>query len=158
MVKYRLRIAATLATDMTTKKEIEKLHGCLNYVAAVEPFGRPFLAHLTDAITDVHDEERIVLSPLARMSLKIWDVLLKKNRGISYNFALDKLPLAQSNIFVDASTEWGIGGCCGEYYFQMPWCQLREVRHEIIARKELLAALIAIFCFGDVIAGKLVKL
>ena len=49
--KYRLRIAALLITDSTTRKELEKIHGCLSYVADVEPFGRPFLAHLTLAMT-----------------------------------------------------------------------------------------------------------
>ena len=49
--KNRLRIASILATEITTRKEIEKIHGCLNYVADVEPFGRPFLAYLTAAMT-----------------------------------------------------------------------------------------------------------
>ena len=33
-----------------------------------------------------------------------------------------------------------------------------KVRAEIIARKELLACLVALFCFGDVLKGKMVRL
>ena len=102
--KYRLRLAAILAVRITTKKELERLHGCLNYVADVEPFGRPFLALLTSAIVDARDHDRITLSPLARKGLQIWDLILKKNKGISMDFLLDRLPAAQSNIFVDASS------------------------------------------------------
>ena len=70
-MKYRLRIAAMLTTASTTKKQLEKLHGCLNYVAGVEPFGRPFLASLTTAMTGVEEDAAIVLSPVARISLQI---------------------------------------------------------------------------------------
>ena len=69
--KYRLRIAAVLAVDVISIKSLEKLHGCLNYVAEVEPFGRPFLAHLTTAISDAGDKEVTKLSELAKIGLKI---------------------------------------------------------------------------------------
>ena len=69
--KYRLRIAAMLATELTSKKEVERLHGNLNYVAEVEPFGRPFLAHLTSAITGIDDHELMKLDSLSKFSLRI---------------------------------------------------------------------------------------
>ena len=70
-IKYRLRIAALLATTSTTRKQVEKLHGCLNLVAGVEPFGRPFLANLTTAITGIKENEPIVLSTVAKIGLQI---------------------------------------------------------------------------------------
>ena len=79
-------------------------------------------------------------------------------QGISMDFALDGLPMAKSNIFVDASNTWGVGGCCGIFYFYIPWSELGKARFEFIARKELLACLIAVFCFGDLIKGQLVRL
>ena len=118
--KYRLRIASLLITDSTTRNEIEKIHGCLSYVADVEPFGRPFLAHLTLAMAGKKDHEPIILTPLARMSLKIWDLILEKNKGISMDYILKRMPSAQSEIFVDASTSWGVGGCCGRVFFAIP--------------------------------------
>ena len=88
--------------------------------AEVEPFGRPFLAHLTNTIAGTLDDEPILLNSLTRLSLEIWDYILRRNKGVSMDFILGRLPAAKSNIFADASTEWGIGGCCGEYYFKMP--------------------------------------
>ena len=102
--KYRLRNASMLSTDVTTRIEVEKIHGCLNYVAEVEPFGRPCLAHLTIAMTGKDENDQIALSPLIRQSLKIWEWILKRNKGISMDFILKRIPQAHSNIFVDAST------------------------------------------------------
>ena len=112
--KYRMRIASALAVDLVSTKELEKLHGCLNYVAAVEPFGRPFLAHLTNAISNADDKKIVSLSELTRLGLRIWDQILHHNKGITFDFILDRLPQHQSDIFVDASTMWGIGG-------SVPW-------------------------------------
>ena len=93
-----------LTTGKTTRKELGRIHGCLNYAAGVEPFGRPFLANLTMEMTGVEDGELVVLSPLTRLSLKIWDQILKKNKGISMDFILNMIPKAPADIFVDAST------------------------------------------------------
>ena len=83
---------------------------------------------------------------------------MKRNKGISFDFVLNRLPQAHSNIFVDASSSWGIGGCCGKHYFMIPWKDLRLAKKEIIARQELMACLTAVLCFGDLITGKLVTL
>ena len=102
--KYRLRIAALLATEYTSKKELEKIHGCLNDVAGVEPFGRPFLAPITMAMTSVEDDEPISLSEGVRICLRIWEHILKSNKGIQMDFILERIPCSQSDIFADAST------------------------------------------------------
>ena len=125
--KYRIRIAAALAIELISTKEIEKLHGCLNYVAEVETFGRPFLAHLTTAISEAGDEKMITLSKLTRLGLKIWDLLLQRKKGITFDFLLGRLQQHSSDIFVDASSLWGIGGCIGEYFFYIPWEKLVRV-------------------------------
>ena len=77
-----------LIIDTTTRSELERIHGCLNYVADVEPFGRPFLPHLMDAMAGMKEGEPITLSLLARLSLKIWDLILEKNKCISMDFVL----------------------------------------------------------------------
>ena len=69
--KYRLRIAAILATNWTTRNEMEKVHGCLSYVADVEPFGRPFLACLTMAISRTEEGQDVKLSSLTTMALRL---------------------------------------------------------------------------------------
>ena len=102
--KYRKRITDMLNGEFTTRKELEKIHGCLNYVADVEPFGRPFLAHLTMAMAGRDDIEKITISPLLRQSLQIWELILERNKGISMDFILKRSPQAHSNIFADACT------------------------------------------------------
>ena len=54
-----------------------------------------------------------------RIALKIWILILKANMGVSYNFLLYKLQNSKEEWFVDASTSWGIGGCCGYKYFSI---------------------------------------
>ena len=74
------------------------------------------------------------------------------------DFILGRLPYAEDAFFVDTSTTWGIGGWCGVYYFYIPWRELVKAYEEIIARKELLACLVALLCFGDLIKGMFVRL
>ena len=118
--KYRLRRASMLIIDTTTRNELERIHGFLNYMAYVKPFGRPLLRHLTDAMAGMKEGEPITLSPLARLSLKIWDLILEKNKCISMDCVLKRLPRAQSDIFVDASGSWGVGGFYGRFFFAIP--------------------------------------
>ena len=83
--------------------------------------------------------------------------MLSVNEGLSYDFILGKLPRAKYDIFFDASTTWGIGGCCGSLYFKIPWDKINPYFDiDVIARKELLAALVALWCFSQAIYGKIV--
>ena len=102
--KYLERIQSMSRERCTTRKAIEKLHGCLNYVADIEPFGRPFLAHLTTAMTGVKPNENIVLPTQAKMGLRIWSRILMRNKGASFDFVSNRLPRSGYDIFVDAST------------------------------------------------------
>ena len=115
--KYLGRVRSMILEPTTTRKKLEKLHGCLSYVADIEPFGRPFLAHLTNAMSGTKPNEEIVLSPQTKMGLKVWFCILYQNKGISFDFVLNRLPRTEFCIFADASTSWGIGGCCGRCFF-----------------------------------------
>ena len=106
--------------DTTTRKLLEKLHGCLNYVADIEPFGRPFLSQLTNAMSGASSMQEIVLSRQTKLGLKVWRRILTLNKGISFDYVLDRLPRTEYDIFVDASTSWGIGGYCGRSFFSLP--------------------------------------
>ena len=70
----------------------------------------------------------------------------------------DLLPKHCNDIFVDASTDWGIGGCCGKYYFQFAWAELGIFHIDIISRKELFACLISLWCFAPEITIKYIVL
>ena len=147
-----------LRKDRTTVTDIQKLHGYLNYVACVFPFGRPFLAPLTTAICGLKRSEPVRITRAMTACLGIWDAILAANEGLSFNFILGRLPRCPDEIFVDASTEWGIGGYCGDDYFLFPWTELSVFGANIIVEKELLACLIAIFCFSLKVTGKIVRL
>ena len=84
--------------------------------------------------------------------------MLSANTGVTYDFILGNLPRTRDDIFVDASTEWGNGGCCGNQFFIYSWSHFSTLGLQYIARKELLAALVALQCFSLTITDKLVVL
>ena len=69
--KYLRRLSEMITSYSTTRRLLEKVHGNLNYVADIEPFGRPFLAHLTSAMHGKGPHEEIVLSGQAKLGLKL---------------------------------------------------------------------------------------
>ena len=54
-----------------TRKTLEKLHGYLAYVSGIEPYGRPFLAHLTMAMTGKTAKQEIYLSAQCLLGLEV---------------------------------------------------------------------------------------
>ena len=69
--KYLGRVKSMIVERTTNRKKLEVLHGCLNYVADIEPFGRPFLDHLTASMSGAKSTDEISLSPCAKMGLKV---------------------------------------------------------------------------------------
>ena len=119
-IKYLKRIEELLGKTVTTVKSLQKIHGNLNYAAEVTPFGRPFLAPLVTPTIGKEPAEVVTVPPLAKVSLRIWARILRANRGSSFAFILNNLPKAKNAVFVDASTEWGVGGCYGTAYYSFP--------------------------------------
>ena len=70
-VKYLNRINLLLAKDSTQVSDILTMHGNLNYAALVTPFGRPFLAPLTNATIGRTPDETVVVSEHVKMGLRI---------------------------------------------------------------------------------------
>ena len=92
----------------------------------------------------------VKLNSLAKLSFRIKKRMFLVNRGLSFNFILvGNLSSAKFDIFVDASTEWGIGGCCRNLLFKIHWQELRRLEVDAIARMELLAALMLFIVFGQ---------
>ena len=98
-----------------------------------------------------------------------------RNTGCPYIYVLDQLPYAHEEIFVDASSSWGIGGFHGTQYFAFPnhdlrifqdvhrnYCQKSRKQGRPgslhIAYMELLAAMIGIVCFVPDCSGCIVRL
>ena len=128
--KYRNKISEMIAKPYTSCEDIESLHGCLRYVADVEPFGIPFLAPLMNLIRGQRDgnrsEMKLAVPSRVKRLLCVWDRILVLNKGITMDYMLGRLPRPKFDIFVDASTSWGIGGCWGERFFKTPWVKLKE--------------------------------
>ena len=80
------------------------------------------------------------------------------NEGASYDFILGRLPECPNQIFVDAWTEWGIGGVCGTDYFRASWPELSAIGTQNVAEKELLACLVALKVFSSALRGRLVTM
>ena len=114
--KYCERIDRILTSSTVTVRDLESLHGNLNYAAAVAPFARPFLVPLTETITEHRHDVTAPVSTALKSALSIWKKVLFANKGLSFDFVLDKLPRSH-DIFTDASSEWGTGGCFGPYYY-----------------------------------------
>ena len=79
------------------------IHGNLNFAANVTPFGRPFLATLSNLTMGRNKSDMVVIGPLAQMGLRIWRKMLMLNRGLDYDYILGRLPRTKFDIFVDAS-------------------------------------------------------
>ena len=143
--------------NSTTVIDCLRLHGNLNYAAAVAPYGRPFLASLTKACAGRSMAEKVIITKDMRLCLQIWKSILTVNRGVTFAFLTDALPRSKNDVFVDASSSWGIGGICGSAFFRYSWDELAMVQPDIIARMELLGCLVALICFSDILSGKIVR-
>ena len=102
--KYIARIDKTLRAETLPVREILSLHDNLMFAANVAPFGRPFLAALSNLTAGRNNWEVVELTELTRLSLRIWKRLLVANHGLSFDFILGNLQRSKYDIFVDAST------------------------------------------------------
>ena len=115
------------------------------------------------------------LGEFAKLALKIYVAILIRNRWLSYDFILGKLPYAPEDIFVDAASSWGIRGLYEEIYFMIPTSDLTRFRRLFeecsnkdlvdIPRKELpiayltlLTSIVSVLCFSSLCRGRIVRL
>ena len=80
--KYLHRIELLLGRAVTRTSDILQIHGNLNYASQVSPFGRPFLAPLTDAVCGLTQDGKVAVSERIKMGLRIWKMILKVNENI----------------------------------------------------------------------------
>ena len=95
------------------------------YAAWVEPFCRPLLSCLALHIVRDKPSAQVPLTPLMVVALRIWHLVLLRNRGLHFDFILGKLPKIARPIFVDASSSWGFGGVHGLEFFSFPHVALQ---------------------------------
>ena len=69
--KYVGRIDSALSSGVILVKDLMSLHGNLSFAANVAPFGKPFLATLTNLLVGYTGKETVKLDRLAKLSLRI---------------------------------------------------------------------------------------
>ena len=69
--KYLGRIRQMLEAERPSFTNILKLHGNLNYAAGVSPFGRPFLAALTNSVRGLKETDTVIITEMLKWSLRI---------------------------------------------------------------------------------------
>ena len=165
--KYITRVDDVLKSPHVRFKNLEKLVGNLAYAAWISPFGRPFLSVLSSRLNPSKKNTPIRVSPSMKNALIIWRIILSKNQGLSYNFILGRLPHAENEWFVDASSNFGCGGVCGYRYFMVDNSQIirskflgQKIKFEdvSIAYRELLSVVIAFTYFSSHSPSSLIRI
>ena len=98
------------------------------------------------------------ISAMMRVAMRVWLLLLHRNRGLPFTYVLGTLPIEHRKIYVDAASTGGIGGYAEYTYFTAPlsylsrflrrcsgWAKFPQVD---IAWLELFAAYVAIDLFA----------
>ena len=146
---------------------MEKVVGNLTYAAWVSPFGRPFLSVLSSKINPLMRNTAILVTAAMRNALSIWKMILTKNKGLSFDFILGRIPRELNEWFIDASTSYGCGGVAGNRYFKIKnilcasskfFGQHIKFDDVKIAYRELLSAVIAFLCFAPHSPSSLIRI
>ena len=90
--KYLGRIEILLENRSCTQKELEKIIGNLVFASWVIPFGRSFISHISFFLDRKSKRRKITLDKYGLAACQVWSLLLKQNRGVSFDFVLGKLP------------------------------------------------------------------
>ena len=69
--KYVSRIEEALSCNVVEVSRIMSLHGNLAFAANVAPFGKPFLATLSNLISGRDKKQKVRLTALVRLSLRV---------------------------------------------------------------------------------------
>ena len=165
VTKYMSRLSKLRRLGWASSKELQKIVGYLVYAAWVMPFGRPFISHISHFINVEDIYKKVRLSALALAACDIWLSLLKENRGLAFDFILEKLPCQGDEWFVDAA-EHGYGGVCGTSFFKISHAKfLKSLKPKtkaifnniFIAYRELLAVLLAFQAFARIAPNSFIR-
>jgi hypothetical protein len=115
-LKFLGRVRAFLvdyASSRCKMLEVMKLHGSLCHVTFVHPLGRSYLPALSSFVATFLNDTFAARYPPPSVfsSLRWWESALSDPSA--YRSIVARGPLADHNMFVDASTAWGIGIAIG---------------------------------------------
>ena len=113
-------IAKVLARPCISLKQIQKLHGYLNYCASIISVGRAFLKPLSHLMRGCHTFP-ITVPPYILADLRVWETFLRHFNG---------KVMMQSSLWdeesalcleTDSSGSWGCGAMFLQEYFSVKW-------------------------------------
>lgn len=154
IAKAQKLIKSLLEREKTHVKQIESLHGYLNYCAAIIPAGRAFLRSLSRLLRS--RSKWITIPMQVRMDLQIWlDFLIQFNgRSMFVHSRWDGPSVL--HLETDSSGSWGCGAVFGDSYFALPWPQ--EVPRSNLSLLEFYPIVIATFIWQDSMRNKRIKI
>ena len=109
VTKYSGRIDELLRAGRSTSKDLKRVIGNLQFAAWVEPFGRPLLSLIALLISPNKPPRVVRLPAMARVALRVWLLLLRRNRGMTLKYILNDLPVEKRRIYVDAALSRALG-------------------------------------------------
>ena len=104
VIKYSNYISQLLSVGHSMSKYLEQLVGNLEFAAWVEPFGRPLLTFVRREIVPDSPACTIHTTKMMRLTLRIWLLLMARNRGLLFQYIFDTLPTDHRRIYVDAAS------------------------------------------------------
>ena len=154
------KINHMISKQKATVKEIQSLHGSLQFAARVIPMGRPFCRRLINTICGLQKKHfRVRIKRTIRLDLKVWKIFLTDFNGISMIHDYNWLSNHDVQLFTDSSGSigWGI-------YFNGKYCQGRWTDYfyknglnKDITLLELFPIVMAVFVFGEYLANKRIR-
>ena len=131
------------------RKELESLIGKLQFASKCIKPGRTFIAKLLQWLRTMKRGQKYPIPKEARKDLAWWGRCLEQYNGISI-FWLSRIPGIDNIIASDACPK-GFGAICGDQYFHGSFPP--EMRSRNIAHLEMLAVLVAIRVWTEVVKG-----
>lgn len=109
------RFISMYESSQVPKREAQKIIGVLSHITFVHQHGRSYMTNLYRWLTSfLSDHIPRYLSSSALTDLRWWHILLSGTH--SPRSLAPREPTRDYNIWVDASTEWGIGLLWGEHW------------------------------------------
>ena len=167
VAKYLGRLQNVKRNKSCTSKELEKLIGNLVFASWVIPFGRSFISHISFLMNRENSRKRVALDAVGVAACDVWALLLKRNRGLPFDFILGRLPRQRNEWFTDASPAYGYGGVCGNHFFKIShvtWnSALSQAKYGnfqklFISYRELLAVLFAFQGFSKFAPSSFIRI
>ena len=145
LTKYTQDVSLMLAQATTSKKDIQRIVGKLQFSTSVIPIGKPFLRRLIDSIKRHPGKAVITMSVQMKADLRVWLEFLTHYNGRTIIAQYDVCDSTDIRLFTDASNQ-GWAAAYGSQWIQGAWN--RTWKQLNIAVRELYPILAVVKLFG----------